>query len=112
MGGQGDDRNINQAFRVDGPDHDVFIDPDARSGGGIHEDGYVAPYHGVCRWMRDGVYTLPPNTLGVRYDAQEDQFVVHLFVNVQHGYGTPSSVALPLWYDWVEDATFEVIVHR
>ena len=109
VGGQGDSRNTNQDFRIDGPDHDLFMDPAARSGGGIVEAGYVLPYNGPCRWRRDGHYTAPPSTLFAQYDAAEDQFVVNLFVNLQHGYGTPSGVALPLWYDWVESATFEVV---
>lgn len=107
VGGQGDQRNTNQAFRNEGPNHDVHVDPDASPGNA----GYVGPYVDVCHWMRDGVYTLPPHTLGTRYDAEARQFVVHLFVNVQHGFGTPSSVALPLWYDWVDGATFELVVH-
>ncbi len=113
VGGQGDSRSTNQWFRVDGPDRDIFIDPDARSGGGIHETGHAAPYVAACRWMRGGHYTLPPHTSSVRYDAKEDQFVVHLFGMIQGGtYSLPSGVALALWYKWIEDATFAVIVHR
>jgi hypothetical protein len=109
VGGQGDERNGNQDFRVNGPNKDVFIDPDARTGA-IHEAGYVGPYHGVCTWINRGHYALPPITASARYDAVNDQFVVNLFTTVQSGFGTSSSVSVPLWHEWVEHATFEVVV--
>ena len=113
VGGQGDERNSNQDFRLRGSSHDVFIDPDARAGeGNVWEEGAVLDWTGVCNWRRDGRYTLPPYTLLAFYDGAEDQYLVHLFVSVETGFHTPASVLVPLWYDWVEDATFEVVVGR
>jgi len=89
--GPGDDRNGHRDLRLRGPDHDVFIDPDARAGGGVWQDGAVLDWTGVRNGQQDGRYALPPHILSARYDRAVDPSIVHLFVTVQTGFHTPSS---------------------
>ena len=62
--------------------------------------------------MVDGHYASEPFTVYPVYDREEDEYLVHLFTVVEHGFGSdPLTVegTVPYWYDWVKDATFEVI---
>ena len=112
VGGQGHRHNTNQDFKYRGPNHTVFIDPKARIIGPNREDGYTDDWDGVCTWMVDGHYASEPFTVYPVYDREEDEYLVHLFTVVEHGFGSdPLTVegTVPYWYDWVKDATFEVI---
>lgn len=116
VGGQGDQRNSNQDFRLYGADQDVFIDPDAQWVGSTIEEGYTPDWSGVCNWQVKGVYAWQPTTFSAWYDREEDQYVVHLFTDVDFldiG-STPINLAeqVELWHQWLEDATFEVVVTR
>lgn len=116
VGGQNDDRNSNQDFRLGGPDHSEFIDPDAQWVGSTIEDGYTPDWSGVCNWQVKGVFASQPTTFNAWYDRDEDQFVVHLFTNVDYSGLVPNPVNLPerveLWSQWLENATFQVVVNR
>jgi hypothetical protein len=111
IGGEGDPRNGNQEVRLDGPDHDLLVDPALP----FTEDGNVGPiYDGPCRWTTyDGTPSLAPNGFTNRWDADEEQFLVYVFTHQQHGFGdyTPAGVMHDLWLDWLDDATFEIVAH-
>src|SRR5690606_27152211 len=116
VGGQNDDRNSNQDFRLDGPHHSVFIDPAAQWVGSTIEDGYTPDWSGVCNWQVKGSFASQPITFSAWYDRDEDQFVVHLFTNVDYSGIVLNPVNLAerveLWSQWLENATFEVVVNR
>lgn len=115
VGGQGDVRNPNQQFRLEGPNQTEFIDPNAEWVGSVIEEGYTPDWNGVCNWQVRGVYASQPITFSAWYDRDEEQYVVHLFTNVDHsGIGLPIDLGerVELWYQWIENATFEVVVNR
>lgn len=116
VGGQNDDRNPNQDFRLGGPNQSEFIDPNAQWVGSVIEDGYTADWNGVCNWQVKGVYASQPITFNAWYDRDEDQYVVHLFTNVDYSGIVPNPVNLAerveLWHQWLENATFEVVANR
>jgi hypothetical protein len=116
VGGQGDERNANQDFRLRGPNQTEFIDPNAQWIGSTIEEGYTADWSGVCNWQVKGEYALQPITFSAWYDREEDQYVVHLFTNVDYSGIVANPVNLgervALWHQWLENATFEVVVNR
>jgi hypothetical protein len=116
VGGQNDERNSNQDFRLNGADQSEFIDPNAQWIGSTIEEGYTADWSGVCNWQVKGVYASQPFTFNAWYDREEDQYVVHLFTNVDYSGIVPNPVNLAerveLWHQWLEGATFEVVVSR
>ena len=119
VGGQGDERNTNQDFRLRGPNKTVFIDPNAKINGSTIEDGFTADYYGVCDWRsptKPSYYAASPITAYARYDRPNDEYVVHLFTAVDYSGIVPKPLNIPeqvdLWYDWVANATFEVKVNR
>ena len=113
VGGQGAEHNTNQDFKYRGSSHDVFIDPAAIGGGPIQEDGYTPDWHGVCTWKVGDDFASQPHVLAPRYDRENDEYMVHLFTYMDHPYDTLSlEVAVGLWHDWLENATFEVVVNR
>jgi hypothetical protein len=116
VGGQNDERNSNQDFRLNGADQSEFIDPNAQWIGSTIEEGYTADWSGVCNWQVKGVYASQPFTFNAWYDREEDQYVVHLFTSVDYSGIVPNPVNLAerveLWHQWLEGATFEVVVSR
>ncbi|MBX3142292.1 MAG: hypothetical protein KF813_00940 [Trueperaceae bacterium] len=106
VGGQGDPRNGNSDIR-ERSNPTRLIDPTANFG----QAGYTGAYHGPCTWMRDGHYATPPSTLFPVYDAAKNQYRVNLFAAIQVGSVTLSG-RVPLWYEWVDGATFQVSVGR
>ncbi|HET8985257.1 MAG TPA: hypothetical protein VFN03_05815, partial [Trueperaceae bacterium] len=116
VGGQGDERNSNQDFRLRGPHHSVFIDPNAQMNGSTVPAGYTTDWNGVCTWKVGDNFASPPYTFSAKYDREEDQFLVHLFTNVDYTGIVKNPVKLaervPLWYQWLSTAEFEVVVNR
>lgn len=115
VGGQGDQRNPNQDFRLNGPNQSVFIDPAAQWIGSVVETGYAADWNGVCTWKVKGQWAAQPHTFSAFVDPDSGKFLVHLFTNVDWSdIGLPIDLGerVELWYQWVEEASFEVVVHR
>ncbi len=119
VGGQGDERNSNQDFQLRGPNHTVFIDPNARIVGRTAEDGFTPDYYGVCDWRsaRDPtVLAGAPHVLSRRFDRDKNEYVVTLFAVVDYSGLIENPVAIDprisLWIDWVEYAEFVVAVNK
>ncbi len=123
VGGQGDERNPNQDFRRSST-ASVFIDPNAKlekTGEGWNiGQGYTADYYGVCEWRSitsPDTYASTPATLSARYDRANDEYVVYLFARQDTTAIAPDlpgwvtiGAQVPLWYEWVDGASFEVKV--
>ncbi len=119
VGGQGDERNANQDFRLRGPNQTVFIDPNAKIDGSTVEDGYTTDYYGTCDWRSPydpSRFALEPIGTSAHYDRANDEYVVYLFVDADYSGIVLNPVNLTervdLWYDWVANATFEVKVNK
>jgi hypothetical protein len=116
VGGQGDERNSNQDFRLRGKNHTVYIDPNAKWEGSTIEEGYTPDWHGYCDWRIEDEFALPPYTFSAWYDREHDQYVVHLFTNIDHTGIVQDPVDLAervdLWHQWLENAYFEVKVNK
>ncbi len=119
VGGQGDERNANQDFRLRGPNQTVFIDPNAKIDGSTVEDGFTTDYFGTCDWRSPydpSRFALEPIGTSAHYDRANDEYVVYLFVNADYSGIVLNPVNLTervnLWYGWVANATFEVKVNK
>src|SRR5690606_24497724 len=111
VGGANDERNSNQDFRLRGPHHALLIDPNAKVVGSTIPDGYTPDWNGVCTWKVGDNFASQPLYFSAWYDREEDQFVVHLFTNVDYSGIVQNPVHLPsrvaLWYQWLSSAEFE-----
>lgn len=116
VGGQGDGRNLNQDFRSSGY-VTVFIDPNAQ----YNYPGWRPDYYGVCEWRNAaGLYGAAPQRTGARFDREKNEYRVSLFAADDFVYIIapgeydvyPLDEQVPLWYDWVDGATFDVEVNR
>lgn len=109
-GGQGAKYNWNQDLRYRGRNHTIYFDPAAVKDGPNVPDGLVGRRSGPCDEDAFSGFER-------FYDPGRDEFSLAIFMFTEY-YDIPSmdpiavDQAVDLWYEWLKDATFEVVVGR